>query len=102
MAHMTERSHFPDCRVLARRTTCGGGNLSFTGAQSVWEISRATISTQRCPAASKSGETLDSVKASLESARKQLEEERAAKAEQDRRMALVERLVNILEGGQTR
>ena len=52
--------------------------------------------------AASEGETLDSVRASLESARKQIAEDRAAKAEQERRMALVERLVNILEGGQTK
>ena len=44
---------------------------------------------------------LESARASLESARQKLEEERAKKADADRRMALVERLVNILEGGQT-
>ena len=41
------------------------------------------------------GETLDSVKASLESARQQLAEERAVQAEQERRTALLERLSNL-------
>ena len=50
--------------------------------------------------AASEGETLDSVKASLESARQQLAEERAAQAEQERRTALLERL-NNLKGGQS-
>ena len=43
------------------------------------------------------GDTLDSVKASLESARQQLAEERAAQAEQERRTALLERLKKLTE-----
>ena len=42
-------------------------------------------------------ETLESVRASLESAKKQLEEERAAQAEQERRTALLERLKKLTE-----
>ena len=45
--------------------------------------------------AASEGETLESVKASLESARKQLAEERAAQAESERRTALIERLNNL-------
>ena len=45
--------------------------------------------------AASEGETLDSVRASLESARKQLEEERAAQAEAERRTALLARLDNL-------
>jgi len=45
-------------------------------------------------AASEDG-TLDSVHASLESARKQAEEERAEAAEQERRTAVLERLANL-------
>ena len=45
------------------------------------------------------GDTLDSVKASLESARQQLAEERAKQAEQERRTALLERLNKLTEGG---
>ena len=45
------------------------------------------------------GDTLDSVKASLESARQQLAEERAKEAEQERRTALLERLNKLTEGG---
>lgn len=50
--------------------------------------------------AASEGETLDSVRASLESARQKAEEERAAQAEQERRTALLERL-NNLKGGQS-
>jgi phage head maturation protease len=47
--------------------------------------------------AASEGNTLESVKASLESARKQLEEDRAAQAEQERRTALLERLDNLMK-----
>ncbi len=40
---------------------------------------------------------LDSARASLESAKKRLEEERAAKAEQDRRTAVLDRLINLMK-----
>ena len=49
--------------------------------------------------AASEGETLESVKASLESARKQLADERAAQAEAERRTALLERLNKLTEGG---
>ena len=42
-------------------------------------------------------ETLESVRASLESARKQAEEERAAAAMQERRTAALERLENLMK-----
>ena len=45
--------------------------------------------------AASEGDPLDSVKASLESARKQAEEEREAAAEQERRTAILERLENL-------
>ena len=45
--------------------------------------------------AASEGETLDSVHASLESARKQAEERRAEEAEQERRRAVLERLENL-------
>ena len=45
--------------------------------------------------AASEGDALESVKASLESARKQAEEERAAEAEQERRRAALERLENL-------
>ena len=47
--------------------------------------------------AASEGETLDSVHASLESARKQAEEERAAQAEAERRTAVLERLKKLTE-----
>jgi hypothetical protein len=48
--------------------------------------------------AASEGESLDSARASLESAKQRLEEERAAQAEEERRTALIERL-NNLKGG---
>ena len=45
--------------------------------------------------AASEGQTLDSVRASLESAREQLREERAREADQERRTALIERLENL-------
>jgi len=47
--------------------------------------------------AASEGETLDSVKASLESARRQAEEDRAAQAEAERRTAVLERLKKLTE-----
>jgi HK97 family phage prohead protease len=47
--------------------------------------------------AASEGQTLDSVRASLESAKQKLEEERAAQAEAERRTALIERLNKITE-----
>jgi HK97 family phage prohead protease len=47
--------------------------------------------------AASEGETLDSVRASLESAKKQIEEERAAQAEAERRTAALERLNNLMK-----
>ena len=49
--------------------------------------------------AASEGESLESVRASLESAKQRLEEERAAQAEQERRTALLERLNKLTEGG---
>ena len=48
--------------------------------------------------AASEGETLDSVRASLESARKAAEEERQRKAEDERRTAALERLNNLIGG----
>ena len=48
--------------------------------------------------AASEGETLDSVRASLESAKKQIEEERAAQAEAERRTAALERLNKLIGG----
>ena len=47
--------------------------------------------------AASEGDALESVKASLESAREQLAEERAAEAEQERRRAALERLNNLTQ-----
>ena len=47
--------------------------------------------------AASEGQTLDSVRASLESAKQKLEEERAAQAETERRTALLERLNKLTE-----
>ena len=49
--------------------------------------------------AASEGSPLDSARASLESAKQRLEEERAAQAEQERRTALLERLNKLTEGG---
>ena len=49
--------------------------------------------------AASEGDALESVKASLESARKAAAEERAAQAEGERRRALIERLNKLTEGG---
>jgi hypothetical protein len=47
--------------------------------------------------AASEGETLDSVRASLESAKQKAEEDRAAQAETERRTALLERLNKLTE-----
>ena len=49
--------------------------------------------------AASEGQTLDSVRASLESAREQLREERAREADQERRTALIERLEKLTKEG---
>lgn len=49
--------------------------------------------------AASDGQTLDSVRASLESAREQLKEERAREADQERRTALIERLEKLTKEG---
>ena len=49
--------------------------------------------------AASEGDALESVKASLESARKAAAEERAAQADGERRRALIERLNKLTEGG---
>lgn len=49
--------------------------------------------------AASDGQTLDSVRASLESAREQLKEERAKEADNERRTALIERLNNLVKEG---
>ena len=72
----------------------------ITGMEAIYEVSLVAFpqySGTSVQAASE-GDALESVKASLESARQQLEEERAAEAEQERRMAALEKLNNLIGG----
>jgi HK97 family phage prohead protease len=73
---------------------------TITSIRKVYEVSAVAFPAYEGTSiqAASEGETLDSVKASLESARRQLAEERAAQAEEERRTALIERL-NNLKGG---
>lgn len=73
----------------------------ITSISRVFEVSAVTFPAYEgtdIQAASEGG-TLESAKASLESARKQLKEDRAAQAEQERRTALLERLNNLTKEG---
>ena len=72
---------------------------TITSIRKVYEVSAVAFPAYEGTSiqAASEGETLDSVKASLESARKQLAEERAAQAEQERRTALLERLNKLTE-----
>ena len=72
----------------------------ITGMEAIYEVSLVAFpqySGTSVQAASE-GDALESVKASLESARQQLAEERAAEAEQERRMAALEKLNNLIGG----
>jgi HK97 family phage prohead protease len=73
---------------------------TITSIRKVYEVSAVAFPAYEGTSiqAASEGETLDSVKASLESARRQLAEERAAQAEEERRTTLIERL-NNLKGG---
>ena len=73
---------------------------TITSIRKVFEVSAVAFPAYEGTSiqAASEGDTLDSVRASLESARQQLAEERAAQAEQERRTALIERL-NNLKGG---
>ena len=82
-----------------KRGDMSGMSFMFTVDKDAWEdidsdYPKRTITSIQ---AASEGDTLDSVKASLESARKQAAEERAAQAEQERRTALLERLKNLTE-----
>ena len=69
----------------------------ITSISRVFEVSAVTFPAYEgtnIQAASEDS-ALESVRASLESARKQAEEERAAQAEEERRTALIERLENL-------
>ena len=72
---------------------------TITSIRKVYEVSAVAFPAYEGTSiqAASEGETLDSVKASLESARQQLAEERAAQAEQERRTALLERLNKLTE-----
>ena len=73
---------------------------TILGIRTVLEVSAVAFPAypQTDIQAASEGESLDSARASLESAKQRLEEERAAQAETERRTALLERL-NNLKGG---
>ena len=71
----------------------------ITGFANVLEVSLVAFPAYKGTSvqAAAEGDALDSVRASLESAKQQLAEERAKEAEQERRTALLERLKKITE-----
>lgn len=71
----------------------------ITGIGKIYEVSLVAFPayTGTSVQAASEGDALDSVVASLESARKQLEEERAAEAEQERRRAALEKLNKLIQ-----
>jgi phage head maturation protease len=71
---------------------------TILGIRKVYEVSAVAFPAypQTDIQAASEGETLDSVRASLESARKAAEEERQRKAEDERRTAALERLNNLI------
>ena len=73
---------------------------TITSIRKVFEVSAVAFPAYEGTSiqAASEGETLDSVKASLESARKQLAEDRAAQAEQERRTAVLDWLENYKKG----
>lgn len=85
-----EAWEFPDNAKPLRRVT------SFS---EVFEVSLVAFPAYKGTSvqAASEGDALESVRASLESARKQLEEERAAQAKQERRTALIARLENLMK-----
>ena len=72
---------------------------TILGIRTVLEVSAVAFPAypQTDIQAASEGESLDSVRASLESAKQKLEEERAAQAETERRTALLERLNKLTE-----
>ena len=72
----------------------------ITGIGKIYEVSLVAFPayTGTSVQAASEGDALESVKASLESARQQLAEERAAEAEQERRTAALEKLNNLIGG----
>jgi HK97 family phage prohead protease len=69
----------------------------ITGMSDIFEVSLVAFPAYKGTSvqAASEGPALDSVRASLESARKQLEEERGAQAENERRTAAIERLEKL-------
>lgn len=70
---------------------------TIAGIRKVFEVSAVAFPAyeQTDIQAASDGQPLDSARASLESARRQVEEDRAAQAEAERRRALLERLENL-------
>ena len=68
----------------------------ITGMSDIYEVSLVAFPAYKGTSvqAASEGQALESVRASLESARQQLQEERAAQAEQERRTAVLEWLAN--------
>ena len=75
---------------------------TILGIRKVYEVSAVAFPAypQTSIQAASEGDSLDSAKASLESARKAAQEERDKQAANERRTALYERLDNLLKGGQ--
>jgi hypothetical protein len=76
----------------------------ITGFANVLEVSLVAFPAYKGTSvqAAAKGDALESVRASLESAKQQLAEKRAKEVEQERRTALLERLEKITKGGQTK
>ena len=76
----------------------------ITGFANVLEVSLVAFPAYKGTSvqAAAEGDALESVRASLESAKQQLAEKRAKEVEQERRTALLERLEKITKGGQTK
>ena len=74
---------------------------TILGIRKVYEVSAVAFPAypQTSIQAASEGSTLDSARASLESARKAAQEERDKQAANERRTALYERLDNLLKGG---
>lgn len=73
----------------------------ITGMGKIYEVSLVAFPAYEGTSvqAASEGDALESVRASLESARKQLADERAAEAEQERRTAVLERLNKLRTAG---
>lgn len=73
----------------------------ITGFGEIYEVSLVAFPAYKGTSvqAASEGDALESVRASLESAKQKLAEEREAQAEAERRTALIERLEKLREGG---